>query len=89
MFTVSSIKSFPCPIEMLSHCKVDFWLLSSWINRIFLQNLLEVGSFVECLVWRLESLYLSSIRADLCFANTFAGGRTIGEEGDLMGSYCD
>ena len=36
-------------------------------------------------MWRLENVFLSSILADLCRANIFAGGRTFDELGVFEG----
>ena len=49
-------------------CKGTFGSKAFGNNKIFCKTL---RSFVEYLVWRLENIYLSSILADLCFANIF------------------
>ena len=43
----------------------------SWALVIIKYFCKTIGSFVEYLVWRLESLILSSVLVDLCISNTF------------------
>ena len=62
-------------------CKGTFGSQTLGLIKYFAKTL---GSFVECLVWRLESLVLSSILADLCISNIFAGCRPFGE-GSVLG----
>ena len=45
-----------------------------------------LGSFVKCLVWRLESLVFSSILVDLCISNIFAGCHPFSEGSVWVGA---
>ena len=67
-------------IEMLSHCKGTYGSSGLRIIKYFCKTL---GSFVECLVWRLESLILSSILANLRISNIFVGCHPLREGSNL------
>ena len=62
-------------------CKGTFGSQTLGLIKYFAEIL---GSFVECLVWRLESLILSIILVDLCISNIFAGCHPSGE-GSVLG----
>ena len=66
--------------DSLSFVKGTF---GSWALGIIKYFCKTLRSFVECLVWRLESLILSSILVDLCISNTFAGCHPLGEGSNL------